>query len=95
MAKKCQHCNEPNPEGFFNCPSCGQRAAKSKWSTQFVVRENNPWARAIRQDKVDFSTKAMGEHVKELKKKNLTPKVGTGDFAKVKGVEHKNGVTIK
>ena len=59
MAKKCQHCNEPNPEGFFNCPSCGQRAAKSKWSTQFVVRENNPWARAIRKDQVDFSTKDM------------------------------------
>ncbi len=81
----CQHCNEPNPEGYFNCRSCGQRASKSKWTQQFVVRENNPWARAIRTDQIDFSTKDMDEHIKEQKKKNLTPKLGTGDFAKVKG----------
>jgi len=81
----CQHCNEPNPEGYFNCPSCGERASKPKFTPQFVVRENNSWARAIRTDQIDFGTKNMGEHIEELKKKNLTPKVGTGDFAKVKG----------
>ena len=67
---KCQHCNEPNPEGYFNCPSCGQRAAKSKWNTTFVIRENTPWARAIRQDKINFGTKDMDKHIKETKKKN-------------------------
>ena len=67
---KCQHCNEPNPEGYFNCPSCGQRAAKSKWGTNFVIRENTPWARAIRQDKINFGAKDMDEHIKETKKKN-------------------------
>ena len=81
----CQHCNEPNPEGYFNCPSCGERASKPKFTPQFVVRENNSWARAIRTDQIDFGRKNMGEHIEELKKKNLTPKVGTGDFAKVKG----------
>jgi hypothetical protein len=37
----------------------------------------------------------MNQHVKELKKKNLTPKVGSGDFAKTKGVEHKDRVALK
>ena len=37
----CQHCNEPNPEGYFNCPSCGLRAAPNKWNTNFVIKENN------------------------------------------------------
>ena len=81
----CQHCNEPNPEGYFNCPECGKRASKPKWQINTVIRENNSWARAIRTDQIDFSTKDMDEHIKEQKKKNLTPKLGTGDFAKVKG----------
>ena len=29
------------------------------------------------------------------KKKNLTKKLGSGDFAKTKGVEHKDSVSIK
>ena len=28
----CQHCNEPNPEGMFNCPSCGKRAYQLEYS---------------------------------------------------------------
>ncbi len=70
MSKKCQHCSKPNPEGLFNCSSCGKRAHPPAWSTQFVVRENNPWATAIRKDQIDFGTKDMGEHIKETKKKN-------------------------
>ena len=95
MAKNCQHCNEPNPEGFFNCPSCGKRASESKWQAQFVIRENSPWATAIRKDQIDFGTKDMNEHIKETKKKNLTPKLGSGDFSKRKGIEHKDSVKLK
>ena len=68
--KKCQHCNKPNKEGMFNCPSCGKRAHPPKWSTQFVVRENNPFAKAIRQDKIDITTQDMDTHIKRTKKKN-------------------------
>ena len=64
----CQHCNEPNPEGMFNCRCCGQRAAPPKWSTQFVVRENNPWATAIRKDQIDINTISQEEGMKKLKK---------------------------
>jgi len=65
----CQHCNEPNPEGYFNCRSCGKRASKPKFTQQFVVREDNPWARAIRTDQVNFGTKDMNTHIKENQKK--------------------------
>lgn len=74
MAKSCQHCSEPNPEGFFNCPSCGQRAHPPAWSTQFVVRENSPWATAIRKDQIDFSSISMDEHVKRGVKKKADDK---------------------
>ena len=29
---KCQHCDAPNPEGYFNCPECGERASESLWT---------------------------------------------------------------
>ena len=65
----CQHCNTPNPEGHFNCRSCGKRAHPSKWSTQFVVRDT-PMATAIRKDQIDFSTKDRNVHIKETQEKN-------------------------
>ena len=64
----CQHCNEPNPERFFNCHSCGKRAAEPKWNTNFVVRENNAFATAIRKDQMEIRTLSQEEGVKRLKK---------------------------
>jgi|TARA_R100000995_G_scaffold48758_1_gene23400 RNA polymerase subunit RPABC4/transcription elongation factor Spt4 len=63
----CQHCNEPNPEGMFNCPCCGQRANPPRWSTQFVVRENNRFATAIRKDQIDIRTMSHKEGMEKLK----------------------------
>ena len=54
---KCQHCSTPNPEGMFNCPSCGKRA-------------HPPMATAIRKDQIDFGCKSMGDHIKQVQKKN-------------------------
>jgi hypothetical protein len=70
----CQHCSEPNPEGYFNCPSCGLRAAPNKWNTNFVIRENNPMAKAIRTDQIDFRTVSMEESMKKIKKSNANAK---------------------
>ena len=66
---KCQHCSTPNPEGHFNCRSCGKRAHPPKWSTQFVMRDT-PMATAIRKDQIDFGSKSMGDHIKQVQKKN-------------------------
>ena len=65
----CQHCSKPNPEGMFNCPSCGKRAHPPKWSTQFVLRDT-PMARAIRTDQIDFGTMSMDKHIERTNKKN-------------------------
>jgi len=63
---KCQHCDAPNPEGYFNCPECGERASKPKWTPQFVVRENSPWATAIRKDQVGFSEMGVEDSIKRM-----------------------------
>ena len=70
----CQHCSKPNPEGYFNCPSCGKRAAPNKWNTNFVIRENNSMARAIRTDQIDFNTLSMEESMEKIKKSNAKAK---------------------
>ena len=71
----CQHCDEPNPEGYFNCPSCGLRAAPSKWNTNFVIREGNPFATAIRKDQIDINHLSMEDGIKRMQesKKNSKP----------------------
>ncbi len=66
---KCQHCSKPNPEGMFNCPSCGKRANPPKWSTQFVLRDS-AMATAIRKDQIDFGTMSMDKHIERTNKKN-------------------------
>ena len=69
----CQHCNTPNNEGHFNCPSCGRRAHPPKWSTQFVIRET-PMATAIRKDQIDFNHMSMEDGVKKMKETNKNAK---------------------
>ena len=65
----CQHCSKPNPEGMFNCPSCGKRAHPPKWSTQFVLRDT-PMAKAIRTGQIDFGTMSMDKHIERTNKRN-------------------------
>ena len=66
---KCQHCNTPNPEGMFNCPSCGKRANPPRWSTQFVMRDS-PMATAIRKDQIDFGSISIIVLIESSNKKN-------------------------
>tara|TARA_R110000824_G_scaffold97696_2_gene233372 strand:- start:356 stop:586 length:231 start_codon:yes stop_codon:yes gene_type:complete len=66
--KKCIHCNKDNSEGWFYCRSCGEKASKPLYTTQFIVRENNPWATAIRKDKIDFRTESVESSVKRMRK---------------------------
>ena len=70
MSKNCQHCDAHNPEGYFNCPECGERASESLWTVNTIIRENNPFAKAIRQDRIDISTQDMDSHIKRTKKRN-------------------------
>ena len=73
MIKNCMHCNEPNPDGWFNCRSCGQRSSEPMYTTQLILRDGS-WATAIRKDMVDFNTVSMDDSIKlmgnNIKKKN-------------------------
>ena len=86
MDKNCKHCDAPNPEGYFNCPECGERASESLWTINTIIRDT-PMAKAIRQDKINFGSKDMGEHMEEIQKKDSTVKgfnIGT-NMGKVAG----------
>jgi hypothetical protein len=66
---KCQNCDAPNPEGYFNCRSCGKRASKPLYTIHTIMRDT-PMATAIRKDLISFGTKDMGSHLKQVAKKN-------------------------
>ena len=65
MVKNCIHCNKPNPDGWFNCRSCGQRSSEPMYTTQLILRDAS-WATAIRKDKVDFNTISMDDSIKSM-----------------------------
>ena len=65
MVKNCMHCNEPNPDGWFNCRSCGQRSSEPMYITQLILRDGS-WATAIRKDKVHFNTISMDDSIKSM-----------------------------
>ena len=65
MVKNCIHCNEPNPDGWFNCRSCGQRSSEPMYTTQLILRDGS-WATAIRKDMVDFNTISMDDSIKSM-----------------------------
>ena len=65
MVKNCMHCNEPNPDGWFNCRSCGQRSSEPMYTTQLILRDAS-WATAIRKDMVDFNTISMDDSIKSM-----------------------------
>ena len=57
---KCQHCSEPNPENWFNCRSCGQKASPQRYTVNSIVRDT-PMATAIRKDQINFEKKSKEE----------------------------------
>mgnify|MGYP003146264086 FL=1 len=63
----CHHCKEPNPENWFNCRKCGNRATPPKWTPQVIVRENGQWASAFRKDQIDIRQVEPEDYVKQLK----------------------------
>jgi|TARA_Y100000310_G_C20168270_1_gene572416 hypothetical protein len=66
--KKCVNCEADNSEGWFYCRTCGEKASESKYSVQFVIRDGNPWATAIRKDLVDFRSEPMQDSIKRMRK---------------------------
>jgi|TARA_R110002012_G_scaffold236342_1_gene410048 hypothetical protein len=66
---KCQHCSEPNPENWFNCRSCGQKASPQRYTVNSIIRDT-PMATAIRKDQINFGRVDMESHMKKTKANN-------------------------
>ena len=71
MAKKCKHCDKPNPDGWFKCRLCGERSSEPMYTTQLILRDGS-WATAIRKDKVDFNTISMDDSIKSMENNSST-----------------------
>ena len=61
--KKCIYCEIPNPDGWFYCKICGNRAFESKFTTNLYMR--SPIGK--RTD-IEFSTTTMDEVIEKDKK---------------------------
>ena len=61
MTSKCVHCSSPNPENWFYCKECGERASKNKYS-------QNMWMRTERGKRTDveINTISMDESIKKM-----------------------------
>ena len=35
--KRCENCNEPNPEGWFYCRECGGKTSKPSFTTNMYI----------------------------------------------------------
>ena len=66
---KCQHCNAPNPEGYFTCRDCNKRASAPKYTLNMIMRDT-PMATAIRKDQIDFGSMSMDKHIERTNKRN-------------------------
>jgi hypothetical protein len=69
MSKACQYCSEPNPEGWFNCRSCGNKSSPQQYTVNSIIRDT-PMATAIRKDQINFGTVDMEGHMKKTKASN-------------------------
>jgi hypothetical protein len=58
---KCVNCNTPNPERWFYCKSCGNRASEPIYTTNLFMMSEG----AKRSD-VEFSVKNMDEHIASI-----------------------------
>jgi hypothetical protein len=59
----CIHCENPNPERWFYCRSCGNKASEALYTTNlFMMSESG------KRSDVEFSVKNMDEHIATVKK---------------------------
>jgi RNA polymerase subunit RPABC4/transcription elongation factor Spt4 len=64
----CHHCKEPNPENWFTCRECGNRATPPKWTPSVVIRDNGPWSSAFRKDQIDVKQISQDDYINQVKK---------------------------
>ena len=59
----CIHCENPNPERWFYCRSCGNKASEALYTTNLFMMSE-----AGKRSDIEFSTMSMDSHVEKISK---------------------------
>ena len=59
----CIHCETPNPERWFYCRECGNKASKALYTTNLFMMSE-----AGKRSDMEFSTVSMDDHIKTISK---------------------------
>tara|TARA_R110002020_G_scaffold113877_2_gene262027 strand:- start:2727 stop:2972 length:246 start_codon:yes stop_codon:yes gene_type:complete len=59
----CIHCETPNPERWFYCRSCGNKASEALYTTNLFMMSE-----AGKRTDMEFSSISMDEHIKSVNK---------------------------
>ena len=60
----CIHCETPNPERWFYCRSCGNKASEALYTTNLFMMSE-----AGKRSDIEFSTMSMDSHVEKFQKR--------------------------
>jgi len=59
----CIHCKTPNPEQWFYCRSCGNKASESVYTTNLFMQSE-----IGKRSDIEFSTMSMDDHIGKISK---------------------------
>tara|TARA_R110000824_G_scaffold159034_1_gene333202 strand:- start:308 stop:511 length:204 start_codon:yes stop_codon:yes gene_type:complete len=62
--KRCENCNEPNPDGWFYCRECGGKTSKPSFTTNMYMRSE-----IGKRTDIEFSTTTIDEDIKQRNNK--------------------------
>ena len=61
---KCVSCENPNPDQWFYCRSCGKKTSKSKFTTNLYMRSE-----IGKRTDIEFSSTTIDDDIKQRNKK--------------------------
>ena len=60
--KNCMHCETPNPDGWFYCKTCGNKASEPKFTTNMYMMSE-----LGKRTDVEFSATTMDKTIERAK----------------------------
>ena len=59
----CVHCKNPNPERWFYCRACGEKASEAVYTTNLFMMSE-----AGKRTDMEFSSMSMNDHISKVNK---------------------------
>ena len=63
--KNCIYCKVPNPDEWFYCRKCGERASESKFTTNLYMMSE-----IGKRTDIEFRTTTMEKDIKAMNRRN-------------------------